>query len=83
LVIWNTNPAISHNPKGGVFIPGLDYLKDSMELHVLKANYVKINFVSVNINIHFNMFWQFNTPSLSNMCRKSTEIVQETEVIIT
>lgn len=39
LVIWNTNPAISHNPKGGVFIPGLDYLKDSMELHVLEANY--------------------------------------------
>jgi hypothetical protein len=28
LVIWNTNPAISHNPKEVVFIPGLDYLKD-------------------------------------------------------
>jgi hypothetical protein len=28
---------ISHNPKG--FIPGLDYLKVSMELHVLEANY--------------------------------------------
>jgi hypothetical protein len=39
LVIWNTNPAISHNSKGGVFIPGLDYLRDSMELHILEANY--------------------------------------------
>lgn len=39
LVIWNTNPAISHNPKGGVFVPGTDHLKDSMELHVLEANY--------------------------------------------
>jgi hypothetical protein len=39
LVIWNTNPAISHNPKGGVFIAGLDYLRDSMELHILEANY--------------------------------------------
>ena len=39
LVIWNTNPAISHTSKGGVFIPGLDYLRDSMELHILEANY--------------------------------------------
>ena len=39
LVIWNTSPAISHNPKGGVFVPGTDHLKDSMELHVLEANY--------------------------------------------
>jgi len=62
LVIWSTNPAISHNPKGGVFIPGLDYLKDSMELHVLEANYYASK-VAVE-NGHWYELKQLLTPVL-------------------
>ncbi|KAJ8317704.1 hypothetical protein KUTeg_005608 [Tegillarca granosa] len=38
LCIWNTNPPIAQDCKGGVFVPGTEDLKSIMGLHLLEAN---------------------------------------------
>lgn len=38
LCIWNTNPPIAKDCKGGVFVPGTEDLKSIMGLHLLEAN---------------------------------------------